>query len=251
MEGKKPLFLSANGKGIIMKIKTIVLLAACLTQPALAGSPAEKDNETKRMREKESGRALEAAKMLDDKEDFTDKYEHLKESDPGLFATALEKRLLAAKAWQTAAAGLAKIDSYDQINAWKAPAYDAEEVAEIARMELRAAGAEKEWKRAVERYKSREFETLAGQLVQNQRAIIQTTKQRMLSQRQLRQLEIERSQLSNTMREMQDKAREEERNKRDKDSSRDRDKHQDRGKNKDRDNDRKPDQKDPGKVLVE
>lgn len=251
MDGKGPRFLAANGKEIIMKIRTLVLLAACLSQPALAGPPADKDNETMRMREKESGRALEAAKLFEDKEDFTEKYKHLKESDPGLFAAALEKRLLAAKAWQTAAAGLAKIDNYDQINVWKAPAYDAEEVAEIARMELRAAGAEREWKNALEKYKSREVEALAGQLIQNQRSIIQATKQRMLSQRQLRQLEIERSRLSNQLREMQDKAREEERNKRDKGSSRDRDKPQDRDRSKDCEKEKDSGQENRVKVLVE
>lgn len=234
-----------------MKIRTIVWLAACLSQPVLAGSPSDKDNETKRIRKKESGLALKAAKIFEDKDDFTEKYKHLKESEPGLFAAALEKRLLAAKAWQTAAAGLAKIENYDQSNVWKAPAYDAEEVAEIARMELRAAGAEREWNNAVDKYKSPKFAALARQLVQNQRAIIQSTKQRMLSQKQLRQLEIERSRLSNQLREMQDKARKEERNKKDKGSSRDKDRHQDRGRSKDRRNDKDSGQENRVKVLVE
>lgn len=232
-----------------MNIKALVLLSALLTQPAWAGSPSEIESETRRLREKESGRAREMAQSLGDREDFDEKYKPFKESDPELFSAALEKRQLAAKAWQTAAEALTKVNSYEEANSVKAAAQDAEDVAEIARMEMRAAGAEKEWKRIAEKYKSRESEALAGQLIQNQRNLIQTTKQRMLSQKQLRQLEIERNQLNAKIREMQDHAREKEQNKRDRESSRDRGNNRDHDKEKDRGNDNvrgKPD-----RILVE
>lgn len=145
--------------------------------------------------------------------------------------------------------GVHKIDSYEQVAAVKAPAQDAEEAAEITRMEMKAAGSEREWKRTLEKYKSREFEALIGQLVQNQRSNIQASKQRMMSQKQLRQLEIERNQLSAKLREMQDKAREEEQRKRDKDSSRDKDREHDKDREKDHHKESNPGN--PGKVLVE
>jgi hypothetical protein len=232
-----------------MKIRTLALLTACLAQPLLADTPSDKDNETKRMREKESARAREAAAGFADKADFTEKYEQLKESEPGLFAEALDKRLLAAKAWQNAAEAFTKIDSSDQIGAVKAPAHDAEEVAEIARMEMRAAAAEKEWKRTAEKYKSRELEQLAGQLIQNQRNIIQATKQRMMGQRQLRQLEIERGHLSTKLRELQDEAREEDADKKNRNSSRDQDKSRDRKPSSDENKERA--EAKPVKILVE
>lgn len=91
-----------------MKIQTFVLLAACLAQPAFAGSPSDKESEARRLREKESSRARDIAKDFANKDDFTEKYESLKESDPTLFANALDKRLQAAKAWEAAAEGFTK-----------------------------------------------------------------------------------------------------------------------------------------------
>lgn len=178
----------------------------------------------KRAREKEASRAKETAENFADREDFEKKYESLKENHPTQFATAMDKRQLAAKAWRTAAEGISSASSYEQISVLKMPAYDAEGAAELARLELKATGAEQEWKRSAEKSDSREVAATAEQLIQNQKAIIQATRQNLISQRTLRQLEIDRTNLEKKMREAYENSRKERQPEKDKKPSHDREK---------------------------
>ncbi len=231
-----------------MEMRIFAMIAACLCQSLLAGSPADKEDEMKRVREKEANRAKEIAVNFANQEDFEKKYESIKEDFPTQFAAAVEKRRLAAKAWQAVADGIAGANSYDQISALRMPAYDAEGGAELARLELKAAAAEREWKKSAEKSDSREVATAAEQLIQNQKAIIQATRQNMVSQRALRQLEIERSNLDKKMRDSYERAKRDQQEKRedkDKHSSRDHEKKPSPEHKNDPGNDR------PGKILVE
>jgi hypothetical protein len=208
------------------------MLSAFLIQPLLAGTPAEREEEIRRMREKEAERAKIAAQSFSDQESFVKKYETLKESEPRLFADAMEKRLLAAKAWTAVASGVGTVDGYEQLTALKMPAYDAEAVAEIARMEMKAAYSEKDWKRNAEKSDSKDASALAEQMIQNQRAVIQATKQKYSSERLLRQLEIDRTQIEKKMRDAYEQSKRKEQEKRerkDKDSSREHEKRPDQG----------------------
>lgn len=245
-----------------MKMKSFALIAACLCQPLLAGTPAEKENEIKRMREKEQHRASEAAAIFANREDFEKKYESMKEDFPTQFAAAVEKRQLAAKAWKAAADGIAGANSYEQLYMLKAPAYDAEGAAELARLELKAAAAEREWKRSAEKSDSRQVTAAAEQLIQNQKAFMQASRQNLTNQKALRQLEIQRSILDRQMRNLYESARrdqQEKREEKDKQSSRnrgDKDKHspQDHEKKNppNHNNDLHNDKSDkPGEILVE
>lgn len=231
-----------------MEMRIFAMITACLCQSLFAGSPADKEDEMKRMREKEAGRAKEIAVNFANQEDFEKKYESIKEDFPSQFAAAVEKRRLAAKAWQAVADGIAGVNSYDQINALRMPAYDAEGSAELARLELKAAAAEREWKKTAEKSDSREVATAAEQLIQNQKAIILATRQNLISQRALRQLEIERSNLDKKMRDSYENSKRDQQQKRD-----DKDKHSSR------DREKKPSTEDkhvpqndrPNKILVE
>jgi hypothetical protein len=179
----------------------LLLIAALFFQPLLADSASDKEDEMNRAREKEAGRARDTAAKFADQESFTKSYEYLKKANSFQFASALEKRKAASKAWQAVADGMGKANTYDQISALKAPAYDAEAIAELARLELRAAGSEKEWKKTVDKSGSKEVAAAAALLLQNQNTFIQTTKQYMASQKALRQIEIERNSLEKKMRE--------------------------------------------------
>jgi len=232
-----------------MKIKTFALITACLCQHLHADPAADKEKEIQRMQEKESLRARETADSLSDRETFEKRYGWLKNDNASLFAQAFEKQQLAAKAWRTAADGMSRATGNDQINALKIPAYDADAAAEIARLELKAAASEKDWKRSAEKYKSKNVESLSAQLMQNQKTLIQTTKQHMASQKLLRQLEVERIQLDKKMRDACDNARraeQEERDKKNKNSSKDREKKPPTNNDKER-HDIKP----PPNVIVE
>lgn len=231
-----------------MKIPPFILIVACLYQPLVAGSSEDRAEEIKRMRTKESTRAKETADLAEDREGFEKRYGWIKETSPTLFSAAMEKQLMAAKAWRKASEELANADGYDQVNAIKLPAYEAEAAAEIARLELKAAGAEREWKRNAEKSGSREVSAIAEQMIQNQKNIIQTTRQHQASQRMLRQLEIERMQLDKKMREAQDQARKPQEKREEKDK---RDEGHDHNRKPAPGKDREPHDTRPGKVLVE
>ena len=122
-----------------MKMRTFALITACLCQHLHADPASDKEKEIQRMQEKESLRARETADTLADREAFEKRYGSLKTDNASLFAQAFEKQQLAAKAWRTAADGISRATSYDQMNALRIPAYDADGAAEIARLELKAA----------------------------------------------------------------------------------------------------------------
>lgn len=236
------------------------MITVCLCQSLLAGSPADREDEMKRAREKEAGRARDAAENFGNLQDFEKKYESLKENYPAQFAAAVEKRRQAANAWQTAANGIASANSYEQISALKMPAYDAEGGAELARLEMKAAAAEKEWKSSAEKSGSREVAAAAEQMIQNQKAIIQATRQNMSSQRALRQLEIERSNLDQKMRSSYESAKRDQHEKQQKREDKDKpQKCENKDNNSSRDHEKKPspeNKPDPGndrsgKILVE
>ena len=232
-----------------MKMRIFALIATCLCQHLHADPAADKENEIRRMQEKEAGRARETADILADREAFEKRYGSIKTDNASLFAQAAEKQQLAAKAWRTAADGISRATSYDQMNALRIPAYDADAAAEIAKLELRVAASEKDWKRSAEKYKSREVEAISAQLIQNQKTLIQTTKQHMASQKLLRQLEVERAQLDKKMRDACENARraeQEERDKKNKQASKEHEKKPPTTNEKER-----RDVKPPPKVLVE
>lgn len=192
-----------------MKPILTLLTTLIVCQPLLAGSPADREEEMRRAREKESGRAKEMAMMHSNQEEFANRYGHLKEDFTDLYAKAAEKRRQAAAAWQNAAKGISSCSgSYDQISALKLPAYTAEAEAELARLELKAAATEREWKRTVEKAGSRDVEAAAQELIRNQREMIQKTREQMSVQRALRQLEIDRNKLEQKMRESYEKSKE-------------------------------------------
>lgn len=178
----------------------LTTLIAC--QPLLAGTPIDREEQMQRAREKETGRAQEMAMMHNNEEKFANQYGHLKEDFADLYSKAAEKRRQAAAAWQNAAKEIAGCSgSYDQINTLKFPAYTAEAEAELARLELKAAASEREWMRTAEKAGTRAAEAAAQDLIRNQRDIIQKTREQMSAQRSLRQLEIERGQLDQKLRE--------------------------------------------------
>jgi fructose-specific phosphotransferase system component IIB len=190
-----------------MIVRMILLTAAILSQPLSAGSAEERELEMKRVREKEAGRAKTVSDEFADRESFEKKYGYLKEDNARLFEATLEKRQLAAKAWRNTIDGIARAEGYEQINVVKMPAYQAEAAAEIARLEMKAAASEKEWKKSAEKSGSRDVAAISLQLILNQKAMILATKQHMESQRLLRQLDIDRIQLEKKMRDANENAK--------------------------------------------
>jgi len=189
----------------------ISILAGLLCLPVMAGDDGRQEEWMKELRAKEAKRAVEAAQYVGNIEELEKKYGWLKENDREKYDDMINKSKAAAREWQRVAEQVGRARDQEEISALKLPAYRAGAIAELARLELKAAGSEREWKRSAEKSGSDEVERLARKLIENQRRTIETTTEKLVREHQLRELALERGQLEKEMREQYEKARNKER----------------------------------------
>ncbi len=190
-----------------------MIIAGLLSLPAQAGDDDKRHEEyMKRVREKEVGRANEAAKDLGDMEDLEKRYGWLKENHGDKYDEYKEKRKVAAQDWREVAKRIGRAKNTEEVDVIKMSAYKSNAIAELARLELRAAGSEANWLKSAEKTDSGAAKRAARALIDNQRSMIEVTKQKLISEQRLRELSIERQKLEGEMRDEYEKSREKERN---------------------------------------
>lgn len=178
-------------------IATLVALVLCL--PAFAGGKEEQEEWMKKMREKEAQRAAEMARMNSNDEHMAKKYGHLKESHPEKYEAMMQARKRAAEAWKKVGDAAKKAEGHEQIQEMKTPAYDAQEAAAMAHLEMTSAEAISRWKHMADKADSEEAKALAAKLVANQKMVVEVQRTRMEAQKKLRQLELEQRRMEKEM----------------------------------------------------
>ena len=163
-------------------ITTILTAALCL--PALA----EVDHRVKADREKESRRCMEKVKWFSSEEEFEKKFGWAKKDFGHQLHGLREKRMAASRAWKDAAEKIKHAQNHAQIDALKIAAHQAGGEAYLAELELKAAGSERRWKADAEKIGTGEAKDAARALIEQQRLIIEVTKNKILSEHHLRGL---------------------------------------------------------------
>lgn len=190
----------------------IIALCGLVVLPAHAGDDDKRHEEwMKEAREKEMRRAQEAAKEQGDMEGMEKKYGWMKEKYGEQYQDYTKKRKAAAEEWSNVAKRISRANNYEEINALKMPAQRADAIAELSRLELRAASAEENWMKTAEKADTGSAKRVAKALAENQREIIQVTKQKMISEQRLRELSVQHDKLEQEMRGEYEKARQLER----------------------------------------
>jgi len=195
----------------MIKATLLTLLSASLCMPAFAGDEdakrAEREAELRRMREKETQRANESAQYAGDMEGLERKFGWAKEDLKNQYNDLIEKRKASARAWKEAAAQLGRAQDYDQVHAIKIPAYQAGAIAQLAELELRAAGSERYWQSSADKAGSESAKQAARKLIENQKKIIEANREKLIKEHQLRELERTRNELEDAFQQECDKAR--------------------------------------------
>lgn len=204
----------------MIKSTLLSILAVSLCLPALAeddaAKRAEREAELRRMREKESQRANEAAQYAGDMESLERKFGWAKEDLRDQYNDLIEKRRAAAGAWKEAAQKLSRANDYDQVHALKITAYQAGAIAQLAELELRAAGSERSWNSSAEKANSEAAKQAARKLIENQKKMVDATRDKLIKEHQLRELERSRNELEDEFQKQCDNARRKETDQRDK-----------------------------------
>lgn len=199
----------------MFKTALISLLSLSLCLPAIAGDEdrkrAEREAELRRMREKESSRAMEAAEHFGNIEKYAERYAWAKEEFKFEFDGLMAKRKAASRAWQQAAERLKRANDWRDVHAIKMSAYQADAVAYLAERELKAHGSENHWSKTAERLDTPEAKQAAKALIENERKMIEATRQKLAREHELRELEFKHHQLERAMEEEHEKKHRKER----------------------------------------
>jgi len=187
----------------ITKLSVLLGIFCCLLAgPLLSGEKkGSKEDWMKQAIEKEVKRAKESAKYNGDSKHIEKKYGHLKESQPKEFEAMMQARKNAAATWEEVATKISKAKSYEEIQSHKLSAYDAQDIAELAHLEMKTAESISYWKRSAEKSESKEVAGMLEQLIKKQENLLKATMQKMLAEKERRTLEIERRMLEMKMRE--------------------------------------------------
>ncbi len=184
----------------------ITVFAAALCLPALA----EVDHRVKNDRERESRRCMEKVKWFSSEEEFDKKFGWAKKDFGQQLHGLREKRMAASRAWKDAAEKIKHAQNHAQIDALKIAAYQAGSEAYLAELKLKADGAERRWKGDAEKIGTREAEDAARALIEQQRLVIEVTKNKMMSEHHLRGLAWQKHEKENILKGEYAKMREKE-----------------------------------------
>ena len=213
LEVASDMALNAKFKIVRAMIKPtlITLLSVSLFLPALGGDEdrkrAEREAELRHMRDKESGRAMEAAQHFGNIAKYEERYGWAKEDFKFEFDGLLAKRKAAGRAWQEAAERLKRAGDWQDVHAIKMAAYRADAIAYLAERELKAQGSERQWMRDADKAGTEEAAKVARAMIENQRKMIEVLRAKLAREHELRELEHKHHLLERAQREQHEKAR--------------------------------------------